>query len=50
MLSVNLHRCETWSLAKREESRQMVFENRKPRRIFDPKTDEVIRGWSEMDN
>ena len=32
--------CETWALTLREERRLRVFENRIPRRIFGPKTDE----------
>jgi hypothetical protein len=39
-----LYGCETLSLAFREEHRLRVFENRVPRRIFEPKIDEVTRG------
>jgi len=41
ILPVVLYRCETWSLALREERRLSVFENRLLRRIFEPKRDEV---------
>ena len=36
-MPVVLYECETWSLTLREESRLRVFENRIPRRIFDPR-------------
>ena len=41
IFSVVLSRCETWSLALREEHRPRVFENRVLRRIFGPKRDGV---------
>jgi hypothetical protein len=41
ILSVVLHRCETWSLTLREEHRMRVFENRVLRKIFGPKRDGV---------
>ena len=44
ILPVVLYGCETWSLTLREERRLRVFENRKLRRIFGPKRDEVIGG------
>jgi hypothetical protein len=31
-----------------EEHRLRVFENRVPRRIFDPKRDEVTGGWRKL--
>jgi len=34
---------ETWSYKLRKESRLKVFENKVPRRIFGPKTDEVTK-------
>ena len=34
----------------REERRFMVFENRVLRRIFGPKTDEVIAEWRKLHN
>jgi hypothetical protein len=40
-----LHRCETWSLAVREEHTLRVFENKVLRKIFGPKRDEVMGGW-----
>jgi hypothetical protein len=39
-----LYGFETWSLALREEHRLRVFEKRVLRRIFGPKTDEIIGG------
>ena len=42
ILPVVLYGCETWSLTLREERRLRVFENRVLRRVFGPKTDEVI--------
>jgi len=45
ILPVVVYRCETWSLALREECRLRVFENRVLRRIFGPKRDEVTREW-----
>jgi hypothetical protein len=50
ILPVVLYGCETWSLAFREGHRLRVFENRLLRRIFDPKTDEVIDGWRKLHN
>jgi hypothetical protein len=43
---VVLNGCETWSLTLRKERRLRVFENRVLRRIFGPKRDEVIGGWT----
>jgi hypothetical protein len=39
-----LYGCETWCLAPREEHIFKVFENRKLRRIFGPKREEVTGG------
>jgi hypothetical protein len=50
ILPVVLYWCETWSLTLREEHRLRVFENRVLRRIFGPKTDEVIKGWRKLHN
>jgi hypothetical protein len=36
-----LYGCETWSLTLREERSPRVYENRMPRRIFEPKRDGV---------
>jgi hypothetical protein len=47
---VVLYGCETWSLTLREEHRLRVFENRLLRRIFGPKTNEVIGGWKKLRN
>ena len=44
-----LHGCQAWSLALREESRLRVFENRIPRRIFEPKRDESGK-WRKLHN
>jgi hypothetical protein len=41
ILTVVLYGCKTWSLTLREEHTLRVFENRVPRRIFGPKSDEV---------
>ena len=40
ILPVLLYGCEVWSLTLREEDRLRVFENRIPRKIFEPKRDE----------
>jgi hypothetical protein len=42
--------CETWSLTLREEYRLRVFENRVLRRIYEPKTGEVMGGWRKLHN
>jgi hypothetical protein len=49
-LSVVLYGCKTWSLARREERRLRVFENRVLRRIFGPKRDEVTGEWRRLHN
>jgi hypothetical protein len=49
ILLVVLYRCETWSLALREEHRLGVFENR-VLRIFGPKRDEVTGEWRKLYN
>jgi hypothetical protein len=50
ILPVVLYGRETWSLALRKELRLMVFENRVLRRIFGPKTDEVMAEWRKLHN
>jgi hypothetical protein len=45
ILPVVLYGCETWSLTLRGKHGLKVFENRVPRRIFGPNSDE-IRGGS----
>jgi hypothetical protein len=50
ILQVVLYRCETWSLALREEHGLRVFENRVLRRIFGPKRDEVTGEWRKLHN
>jgi hypothetical protein len=42
ILSSVLYGCETWYLTLREKHRRRAFENRVLRRIFGPKTDEVM--------
>ena len=49
ILPVVLYGCETWSLTLREESRLRVFENRIPRRIYGPKSDENGE-WRRLHN
>jgi hypothetical protein len=50
ILSVVFSGCETWSLALREEYRLSVFGNRMLRKIFEPKTDELVLGWRNLHN
>ena len=45
-----LYGCETWSLTLREERGLSVFENRRLRRVFGPKRDEVIGEWRKLHN
>jgi hypothetical protein len=45
MLPVLLYGCETWYLTLRGEHRLRVSENRVLRRIFEPKWEDIIRGW-----
>jgi hypothetical protein len=47
---VVLYGCETWSLTLRDGHRLRVFENRVLRRIFGPKSDEVVGGWRTLRN
>ena len=42
ILPVVLYGCETWSLTLREECRRRVFENMVLRRIFEPKSKDLI--------
>jgi hypothetical protein len=49
-LSAVLYGFETWFLTLREEHRLRVFENRVLRKIFGPKTDEVIGEWGKLHN
>jgi hypothetical protein len=48
ILPVVLYGCETWSFALMEEHRLRVFENRVLRRIFGPKSDEVMGEWRKL--
>jgi hypothetical protein len=50
ILPVVLCGCKTWFLTLREEHRLTVFENRVLRRIFGPKTYEVIGNWRKLHN
>jgi hypothetical protein len=50
ILPVVLYGCETWCLTLREEHRLRVFENRRMRRIFGPKRDEVTGEWRRLLN
>jgi hypothetical protein len=50
ILPVVLYGCETWSLTVREEHKLKVFENRVLRRIFGPKWDGVVGGWTKLHN
>ena len=47
---VVLYGCETWSLILRDECRLRVFENRVPRKLFEPKRDEVTGEWRRLYN
>ena len=49
-LPVVLYGCETWSLTLREERRLRVYENRRLRRKFGTKRDEVTREWRKLSN
>ena len=49
ILPVVLYRCKTLSLTLRGQRRLGVFENRVLRRIFGPKSDEVIGNWGRRD-
>jgi len=50
ILPVVLYGCETWSLTLREERKLRVFENMVFRRIFGPRSDEVMGEWRRLDN
>jgi len=39
--------CKTWSVTFRQELRLRVFENRVPRKIFGPKTEESTGEWGK---
>jgi hypothetical protein len=47
---VVLYGCGTSSLTLREKHRLRVFENRVLRKIFGPKTNEVVGGWKKLHN
>jgi hypothetical protein len=42
--------CETCSLTLREVHRLRIFENRVVKRIFGPKSDEMVKGWRKLHN
>ena len=42
--------CETWSRTLSEERRLRVLENWVPRRMFEPKRDEVTGEWRKLHN
>jgi hypothetical protein len=48
ILPVVLYGCETWTQTLKEEHRLKVFENRVLRRIFGPKSDEVMGEWRKL--
>jgi hypothetical protein len=50
ILPVVLYRCETWSLALREEHKRRAFENKVLRRIFGFKRGEVMGEWRKSHN
>jgi hypothetical protein len=45
ILHVGLYGCEAWFLILGRGHKLRMFENRVPRRIFEPKMDVVIGGW-----
>ena len=48
ILPVVLYGCETWLLTLREERKLRVFENVVLRRIFGPRSDEVMGEWRRL--
>ena len=50
ILPVVLYGCETWSLILREERKLRVFESMVLRRIFGPRSDEVMEVWRRLHN
>jgi hypothetical protein len=48
IISLVLYWCETWSLTLREEHIGGPFENRVVRRIFGPRSNEVMGGWRKV--
>ncbi|PSN33205.1 hypothetical protein C0J52_23312, partial [Blattella germanica] len=47
---VILYGCETWTLTLGEKNRLRVFENKVPRKIFEPKRDEETGEWRRLHN
>jgi hypothetical protein len=45
-----LYGCEIWFVTVREEHKLRVCENRKLRRIFGSKKEEVVGGWRRLRN
>jgi hypothetical protein len=50
ILPAVLYGCKTWSLTLRDEHRLRMFQNRVLRRIYGPKSDEVMGEWRTMHN
>jgi hypothetical protein len=50
ILLVVFYGCEILSLTLREAHRLRLFVNKVLRRIFGPKTDEIIQGWRKLHN
>jgi hypothetical protein len=50
MLPVVLYGCETLSLTLKEVFRLRMFANWVLRRIFGPKTDEIVGDWRKLHN
>jgi hypothetical protein len=48
IVPVVLYGCETWSLTLRKEHGHKIFDNRVLRRIFGPKSVEIIGGWRKL--
>ena len=47
-MSVVLYGCEVWFVTVQEESRLRVSENRVPRKIFEPKREEITGGLRKL--
>jgi hypothetical protein len=50
ILPVVLYGCETWSVTSRQEHRLRVLQNTVVRKIFGPKSDEVLGEWRRLNN
>ena len=49
-MPVVLYGCEIWSLTLLEERKLRVFENKVLRRIFEPRSEEVMGEWRRLHN